>query len=220
MYSQPPSYMLLFPNVQSYLRWIESPDARLFRPSFCPHCQGTQWHRHGRYYRDVCTDREIHDIPVQRFLCPLCGHTLSLLPSFVGPRQSFTWDVQQQVVSSGEHGQTAAQAAAAVASPAGPVSQRTVVRWHRLWRDRLASWESWFWGLVLRWFPSLSLLTSVSLLAAFRHAWEQTLAWHPPVALFHGLVWLRHSSASSPLGASIPHKLSLAGAGGAAPQSS
>lgn len=202
--------MLLFPDVQSYRHWLASPAARAVQPLPCPHCHETRWHRHGCYGRDVCTNVEIQRIPVQRFACPSCRHTVSLLPSFVGPRQPFLWDVQQQVVSAGEQEQTAERAAAGVVSPAGPVSVRTVVRWRRLWRDRLTRWEAWFWHTVLRWFPSLSLL-SAPLLAAFCHAWEQTLSWHPPVALFHGLVWLRHSSATPPADAGSPHKLSLAG---------
>jgi len=54
----------------------------------CPRCAGRQrWHRHGTYrrYRGV-EGAEVQD--VQRYLCPRCGRTWSVIPAGMMPYRS------------------------------------------------------------------------------------------------------------------------------------
>lgn len=57
------------------------------RPECCPFCQAIHsFHRHGVYWRYVLgRQQEQQYVPVLRFLCRVCRHTLSILPAFVIP---------------------------------------------------------------------------------------------------------------------------------------
>jgi hypothetical protein len=46
--------------------------------------------RHGFYQRNVLTLRFSYIIFIQRYLCPVCHHTVSLLPSFLAPRFQYS----------------------------------------------------------------------------------------------------------------------------------
>ena len=212
------SYMRLFPDVQSYLSWLLSDEAKTVRPAPCSACGGQVWHRHGTYSRTVYTVVEFFLIPVARFLCTLCQATASLLPSFIGRHQPFTWDVQQQVVVAREQGQTTEQAALSVPPPGGPLSAATVVRWCARWRRRLSLWEAMFWQQMLAWKPSLSLLSAfVSTLIRLLGAWEQTADCHLAIGLFHGLLGLCQPQANIPIPQAIPHNLALVESAGPPP---
>lgn len=50
-------------------------------------------HRHGHYDRNVVTLTQHFVISIQRLLCPCCGKTYSLLPSFLIPYFIYTFDV-------------------------------------------------------------------------------------------------------------------------------
>lgn len=50
-------------------------------------------HRHGHYDRNVVTFTQHFVLSIQRFLCPCCGKTYSLLPSFLIPYFIYTFDV-------------------------------------------------------------------------------------------------------------------------------
>ncbi|MCX7781971.1 MAG: DUF6431 domain-containing protein, partial [Negativicutes bacterium] len=57
------------------------------RPKCCPFCQSIHsFHRHGVYWRYVLDGQQKQQyVPVPRFLCRVCRHTLSILPAFVIP---------------------------------------------------------------------------------------------------------------------------------------
>jgi hypothetical protein len=70
------------------------------RPPACPHCDSTrQLHGHGYYSRQVCDQERYLKIRVQRLLCPICKHTVSLLPSFCLNWRHYLADTIQQVLS-------------------------------------------------------------------------------------------------------------------------
>ena len=46
--------------------------------------------RHGFYLRNVLTFKTIFPIFIQRYLCPICKHTVSLLPSFLIPHFQYS----------------------------------------------------------------------------------------------------------------------------------
>lgn len=50
-------------------------------------------HRHGHYDRNAVTLYQHFSISIQRFLCPSCRRTYSLLPSFLIPYFIYTFDV-------------------------------------------------------------------------------------------------------------------------------
>jgi transposase-like protein len=50
-------------------------------------------HSHGHYHRNVVTLHGHFVISIQRFLCPSCGKTYSLLPSFLIPYFIYSFDV-------------------------------------------------------------------------------------------------------------------------------
>lgn len=50
-------------------------------------------HRHGHYNRNVITLTQHFMISIQRFKCPCCGKTYSLIPSFLIPYYIYTFDV-------------------------------------------------------------------------------------------------------------------------------
>jgi transposase-like protein len=45
---------------------------------------------HGFYTRNALTFYGTFILFIQRYLCPICGHTISLLPSFLAPRFQYT----------------------------------------------------------------------------------------------------------------------------------
>jgi len=54
----------------------------------CPHpgCPyRDRLRKHGFYSRHAITPCEVYVVWIQRYLCPLCGRTVSLLPSFLAP---------------------------------------------------------------------------------------------------------------------------------------
>lgn len=57
------------------------------RPKCCPHCRHTGLHRHGSYKRhskaEALTDED--QVAIQRYLCPPCGCTCSVLPDDMLP---------------------------------------------------------------------------------------------------------------------------------------
>lgn len=62
------------------------------RPKCCPHCRHNKVHRHAKYKRHSKADsRADEDLrTIRRYLCPLCGHTCSVLPDDMLPYQSIS----------------------------------------------------------------------------------------------------------------------------------
>ena len=85
------------PDVQHYQRQF----AQLVfpRPKTCPRCDAAD-HLigHGSYPRSVCDHNKALAIRVKRFLCTMCRHTISLLPSFCLPYRHYLAGVIQRVL--------------------------------------------------------------------------------------------------------------------------
>src|SRR3990170_1617307 len=85
------------PDVQLYQRQFGQ---LVFpRPKTCPRCDAAD-HLigHGSYPRSVCDHNEALAIRVKRFLCTMCRHTISLLPSFCVPYRHYLAGVIQRVL--------------------------------------------------------------------------------------------------------------------------
>ncbi len=62
--------------------------ARPCAPRDCPECRGCQhFQKHGCYRRYSAAEGE-RDVVVQRYLCPRCGHTWSVIPPGMMPYRS------------------------------------------------------------------------------------------------------------------------------------
>ncbi|MCL6449523.1 MAG: DUF6431 domain-containing protein [Armatimonadetes bacterium] len=115
------------------------------------------FHRHGKYQRNAFTWKDSFKIFIYRFKCSTCGHTQSLLPSFIGPRQQVVWDVQEEVIQESEKGTPLNELAEKLEPPAGPYSERTLWRWKKNWEARLARVETGLWKWFLDRLPHLDL---------------------------------------------------------------
>jgi hypothetical protein len=64
---------------------------------FCANCRrATKLHHHGHYCRYVLTLTATYLlIVVLRFLCPLCGKTISYLPNFTATYRAMQWETFQ-----------------------------------------------------------------------------------------------------------------------------
>lgn len=68
-------------------------------PRSCPHCAAAKdLIGHGSYRRIACDESRSFIIQVKRFLCPLCRHTVSLLPSFCLPHRHYLASTIQTVL--------------------------------------------------------------------------------------------------------------------------
>lgn len=85
-------------DVQHYQS--EFPHLTFPPPRDCPHCAATKpLVGHGSYRRTACDEKRLLVIRIKRFLCTLCRHTISLLPSFCLPYRHYLASVIQTVLS-------------------------------------------------------------------------------------------------------------------------
>ncbi|MDQ0190655.1 hypothetical protein J2S03_002522 [Alicyclobacillus cycloheptanicus] len=192
--------MVLFPDVQSYLRFCEHPDISKIRPQVCSMCGTNQPLRfHGHYKRNVWCEEHCYKIIVFRFLCGRCCATVSVLPSFVGRYQRTAWDLQEDVLAACEDGASLEKAGSLVPPPSGPISYRTVWRWKKAWELRMESAESGFWKCVLSVRPTLQWPRGTARpktrIRLWQWIWHQAAPMGMAVGLFHGLFRLCQPSA-------------------------
>jgi len=117
-----------FGSVVEYLDQFEQLDFP--RPEVCPRCHAIHlFVGHGFYHRKPFSLTQAYRVPIKRWLCKACRHTLSLLPSFLLRYRHYLLAViQSVVVARFEDGVTwthLAQHCAVEESPA----LRTMRRW-------------------------------------------------------------------------------------------
>jgi len=70
------------------------------RPGKCPHCQAVDsFIGHGSYWCKPLDRWKDYLIRIRRWLCKACGHTVSILPSFLLRFRRYPLDVIVQVVT-------------------------------------------------------------------------------------------------------------------------
>jgi hypothetical protein len=85
-------------DVQQYRR--EFSQLVFPRPDTCPLCGAVdRLIGHGSYDRTICDHHNVFAIRVKRFLCKVCRHTLSLLPSFCLPCRHYLASTIQSVIT-------------------------------------------------------------------------------------------------------------------------
>ncbi len=117
-------------GILSVLQHLEAlkEEAECYRPARCCSCGKSGLWRHGHYERKADRQNQsavsLNPILIQRFFCPYCQKTCSVLPECIPPRRWYLWEVQQRVICmllSGASLHTASQATQA--------SRSTCRRW-------------------------------------------------------------------------------------------
>ncbi len=76
------------PDVQRYAR--EFAQLSIPRPRSCPYCEAPdRLVGHGSYPRNAVDPQHSIPIRIKRFLCPVCGRTVSVLPTFCLPHRHY-----------------------------------------------------------------------------------------------------------------------------------
>jgi transposase-like protein len=137
-----------------------------FRPTRCPCCGRENSWRHGPYVRNA--DRlnnscnSLNPIFIQRYFCPSCKKTCSVLPECIPPRRWYLWETQQEAIILFLLGNSAR----AVEKQVKP-SRHTIMRWvawlivqFNLHKDTLCNY-----------FPSFGLFTEP--VAFWKHLFDK-----------------------------------------------
>jgi len=147
-------------TVNEYLQWVVDSSKNLILS--CPVCPGKRLHRHDQYRRSAVTREVVYQVPVHRWICPECGQTLSVLPDFLVPYAQFVNSLREQAVRLVLKGQTLAEVALKVSSPAvSVVSTRTIRRWVARAQKQAGALSSWLAALLLTLVPQLDLFALI-----------------------------------------------------------
>lgn len=111
-------------------------EGSIFYETDCPHCGKSGIWLHGCYPRKAdrsCKPGEsLNPILIQRFFCPNCRRTSSVLPECIPPKRWYLWDIQQAALLL----LLAGKSLNAVAQKMMP-SRHTVKRWLTLLKEQL-----------------------------------------------------------------------------------
>jgi hypothetical protein len=105
----------------------------------CPVCQA-EGHlvRHGVYWRKGRDGERVYRIPIQRWLCKTCQHTLSALPDFFLRSRWYLLSVVSEALLA--RGETGASWRALQLTTRGAPHLRTSQRWWRSLRQQAGRW--------------------------------------------------------------------------------
>lgn len=102
------------------------------------HCCQAKLYHHGHYERTAVTKTEVARLKIYRFQCSLCGTTFSYIPDFLVPYQVFYTGVQEAVFYRKlVIGKSVAAIKRRVVSPFVGISERTIKRWVKKWRNQI-----------------------------------------------------------------------------------
>ena len=100
------------------------------RPEICPHCHAVNvFISHGFYPRRPLSQTQMYRVWIKRWLCKVCHHTLSLLPSFLLRFRHYLLDVIQSVVVTRFEDEASWTQVSQRCAVAGLPSPRTIRRW-------------------------------------------------------------------------------------------
>jgi hypothetical protein len=124
-------------GVKCYRGAIEQ--SRVYEPDGCPGCQTKSCLvRHGVYWRKPRDGEHVYRIPIQRWLCKACGHTVSALPDFVMRFRWYLVEVIQGAVAGREEGKASWSQMKAQAGAAPHL--RTMQRWCKSFGGEAERW--------------------------------------------------------------------------------
>ena len=86
-----------------YKNDIESNFREELRPERCECCGKERPHRHGSYSRKAAggknnSDLSLNPLKIQRYYCPSCRKTMSVLPESIPRNRWYLWSVQQVIL--------------------------------------------------------------------------------------------------------------------------
>jgi transposase-like protein len=117
-------YQLSFNNNSDYYRLEQ-----------CLYCGRANPHRHGCYPREADRINKSRDslnpISIQRYYCPKCRKTSSVLPECIPPHRWYLWDIQQMALTLCLGGKSLCAAARALTP-----SRQTIGRWIRRFKGQ------------------------------------------------------------------------------------
>ena len=120
-------------SLTQYQEWLNK-ESKQHRLTHCPHCGKARLHLHGHYPRKSdrsAAGQSLNPILIQRYYCPACKKTCSVLPECIPPHRWYLWETQQialVLILSG-------QSICAIAKKIMP-AQRTIARWMARFRDQ------------------------------------------------------------------------------------
>jgi hypothetical protein len=111
----------------------------LYKPDRCPRCQTVgEWVGHGVYWRKPRDGERVYRLPIRRWLCKACGHTVSALPDFLLRFRWYIVAVVSAVVV--ERAEAGASWGDLQAEAQGAPHVRTMQRWWRSLGGEAARW--------------------------------------------------------------------------------
>jgi len=95
----------ILPGILSLIQYKNDIEGNLhetMRLQRCEYCGRLRPQRHGYYSRKSGRipglDVSLNPIKIQRYFCPSCRRTMSVLPECIPPRRWYLWEVQQTVL--------------------------------------------------------------------------------------------------------------------------
>jgi transposase-like protein len=96
----------ILPGILSLIQYkndVESNFREELRPERCECCGKSKPHRHGSYPRKAAgrnndSDSSLNPLRIQRYYCPSCRKTMSVLPECIPRNRWYLWQVQQVIL--------------------------------------------------------------------------------------------------------------------------
>lgn len=129
----------ILPGILSLIQYkqdIENNLGEELRPERCECCGKMKPHRHGSYPRQSAgsrnnSDASLNPIKIQRYYCPACRKTMSVLPECIPRNRWYIWSVQQVVLLLFTQGLSMNK----IAKTSAP-SRHTISRWISRFKER------------------------------------------------------------------------------------
>src|SRR3990167_3742009 len=91
--------MHILAGIMSLVQYKKSQESNQHRLERCPHCGRSSPWLHGHYPRKADRtgnqEESLNPIFIQRYYCPGCRKTCSVLPECLPPHRWYLWEVQQ-----------------------------------------------------------------------------------------------------------------------------
>jgi hypothetical protein len=87
--------MFILPGIETLVQYLCAPKPN--RPEGgCSNCgHHFLWYHGTRFRKPDRSSGELNPVPIQRFYCPECKQTCSVLPACIPPRRWYSWPAQQ-----------------------------------------------------------------------------------------------------------------------------
>jgi transposase-like protein len=122
----------------------------------CPSCGKQGLWRHGCYARkadrSTASDLSLNPLQIQRYYCPNCQKTCSILPECLPPRRWYLWKVQQVALILLLAGKSLRSTARSMMP-----SRRTLSRWINRFREQLLFHKAALCTHIIEVGPTISL---------------------------------------------------------------